>query len=192
ILVDGIPATMPDGQGQAATAQLPSASQVEVLRGPLAQQYGNSAGGVLQVTTRDPREGGGASASVAAGSYGQRMAEASFDAGDRTLGGLVDISRFETDGWRDHGAARRTHLNAKVVARPSGDTRVMVLMNLFDQPLSQDPLGLTREQWRADPRQAPAGAYSFDTRKTVRQNQLGLVVEHALSATDSVRARLYG
>ncbi|AVS90752.1 ligand-gated channel protein [Paracidovorax avenae] len=192
ILVDGIPATMPDGQGQAATAQLPSASQVEVLRGPLAQQYGNAAGGVLQVTTRDPREGGGASASVAAGSYGQRMAEASFDAGDRTLGGLVDISRFETDGWRDHGAARRTHLNAKVVARPSSDTRVTVLVNLFDQPLAQDPLGLTSEQWRADPRQAPAVAYSFDTRKTVRQNQLGLVVEHALSATDSVRARLYG
>ncbi|WP_019701551.1 TonB-dependent receptor domain-containing protein [Paracidovorax oryzae] len=192
ILVDGIPATMPDGQGQAATAQLPSASQVEVLRGPLAQQYGNAAGGVLQVTTRDPREGGGASASVAAGSYGQRMAEASFDAGDRTLGGLVDISRFETDGWRDHGAARRTHLNAKVVARPSSDTRVTVLVNLFDQPLAQDPLGLTREQWRADPRQAHAVAYSFDTRKTVRQNQLGLVVEHALSATDSVRARLYG
>ncbi len=192
ILVDGIPATMPDGQGQAATAQLPSASQVEVLRGPLAQQYGNAAGGVLQVITRDPRKGGGASASVAAGSYGQRMAEASFDAGDRTLGGLVDISRFETDGWRDHGAARRTHLNAKVVARPSSDTRVTVLVNLFDQPLAQDPLGLTREQWRADPRQAPAVAYSFDTRKTVRQNQLGLVVEHALSATDSVRARLYG
>ncbi|AVT02975.1 TonB-dependent receptor family protein [Paracidovorax avenae] len=192
ILVDGIPATMPDGQGQAATAQLPSASQVEVLRGPLAQQYGNAAGGVLQVSTRDPREGGGASASVAAGSYGQRMAEASFDAGDRALGGLVDISRFETDGWRDHGAARRTHLNAKVVARPSGDTRVTVLVNLFDQPLAQDPLGLTRGQWLADPRQAPAVAYSFDTRKTVRQNQLGLVVEHALSATDSVRARLYG
>ncbi|SFE26613.1 TonB-dependent receptor family protein [Paracidovorax konjaci] len=192
ILVDGIPATMPDGQGQAATAQLASASQVEVLRGPLAQQYGNSAGGVLQVTTREPRPGGGASASVAAGSFGQRLAEASLDFGDRTLGGLVDISRFETDGWRDHSAAERTHLNAKVVARPDADTRVTALLNLFDQPLAQDPLGLTRAQWNADPRQAPAVANSFDTRKSVRQNQLGLVVERALGAQDSVRARLYG
>ncbi|CAM3560967.1 TonB-dependent receptor family protein [Paracidovorax anthurii] len=192
ILVDGIPATMPDGQGQAATAQLPSAAQVEVLRGPLAQQYGNAAGGVLQVTTREPREGGGAGASVAAGSFGQRLAEASLDFGDRTLGGLVDVSRFETDGWRDHSAARRTHLNAKLVARPDGGTRVTVLLNLFDQPLAQDPLGLTRAQWNADPRQAPAVAGSFDTRKSVRQNQLGLVLERDLGPDDSLRARLYG
>lgn len=192
ILVDGIPATMPDGQGQAATAQLPSAARVDILRGPLAQQYGNAAGGALQVTTRDPREGGGASASVAAGSFGQRLAEASLDFGDKTLGGLVDVSRFETDGWRDHSAARRTHLNAKLVARPTSDTRVTVLANLFDQPLAQDPLGLTRAQWRADPRQAPSVADAFDTRKTVRQNQLGVVVEHAVTARDSVRARVYG
>ncbi|MBF0825969.1 ligand-gated channel protein, partial [Enterococcus faecalis] len=135
-----------------------------------------------QVTTREPREGGGASASVAAGSFGQRLAEASLDFGDRTLGGLVDVSRFETDGWRDHSAARRTHLNAKLVARPASDTRVTVLVNLFDQPLAQDPLGLTRAQWRADPRQAPSVADAFDTRKTVRQNQLGVVVEHAVTA----------
>ena len=91
ILVDGIPATAPDGQGQASTAQLASAARVDVLRGPLAQLYGNSAGGVVQVFTREPKPGGGASASVAAGAYGLRTAGASFDFGDRTLGGLLDI-----------------------------------------------------------------------------------------------------
>ncbi len=192
ILVDGIPATMPDGQGQAATAQLQSAAHIDVLRGPLAQLYGNSAGGVIQVSTREPRPGGGAQASVAAGSYGQRLADASVDFGDRTLGGLVDVSRFETDGWRDHSAARRTHLNGKLVARPSGDTTITTLVNLYDQPLSQDPLGLTLAQWQANPRQAPAPAYSFDTRKSISQNQLGVVLEHRLSDQDSVRARAYG
>ena len=192
ILVDGIPATMPDGQGQAATAQLQSAAHIDVLRGPLAQLYGNSAGGVLQVTTRDPRPGGGAQASVAAGSYGQRLADASVDFGDRTLGGLVDVSRFETDGWRDHGAARRTHLNGKLVARPDADTTITTLVNLYDQPLSQDPLGLTRAQWQANPRQAPAEAYAFDTRKSISQNQLGVVLERRLGEHDSLRARAYG
>lgn len=192
ILVDGIPATMPDGQGQAATAQLQSASQVEVLRGPLAQLYGNAAGGVLQVTTREPREGGGAAASVAAGSFGQRLVDASLDFGDRTLGGLVDVSHFETDGWRDHSAARRTHLNGKLVARPDADTKVTALLNLYDQPLAQDPLGLTRAQFNANPRQAPSVAADFDTRKSVAQNQLGVVLERQLGAADSVRVRAYG
>ena len=40
LFVDGIPATMPDGQGQASTFDLANASRIEVLRGPFAQMYG--------------------------------------------------------------------------------------------------------------------------------------------------------
>src|SRR5574341_1356195 len=36
LITDGIPATMPDGQGQSATFDLGSASRVEVLRGPFS------------------------------------------------------------------------------------------------------------------------------------------------------------
>ena len=192
ILVDGIPATMPDGQGQAATAHLSSAAQIDVLRGPLAQLYGNAAGGVVQVTTRDPRPGGAAQAGVAVGSFGQRVVDASVEGGSEQLGALLDLSHFETEGWRAHSAARRTHLNGKVVARPDADTRIIALLNLYDQPLAQDPLGLTRAQADSDPRQAPAVATAFDTRKSVAQNQLGLHIEHRLSATDSVSLRAYG
>ena len=192
ILVDGIPATMPDGQGQAATAQLQSAAQVEVLRGPLAQLYGNAAGGVVQVTTRDPRPGGAAQAGAALGAFGQRLVDASLDFGDQHLGGLVDLSHFETDGWRAHSAARRTHFNGKLVARPDGSTRITALLNLYDQPLAQDPLGLTLAQFQADPRQAAAVAIDFDTRKSVAQNQLGVVLERQLNAADSVQLRAYG
>lgn len=192
ILVDGIPASMPDGQGQAATAHLQTASQVDVLRGPLAQLYGNAAGGVVQVTTRNPRPGGGAQVGLGLGSFGQRLAEASFDFGDQQLGGLLGVSHFETDGWRDHSAARRTHLNAKVVAQPGSRTRVTGLLNLYDQPLALDPLGLTRAQFAANPRQAIAATSVFGTRKSVGQNQLGLVVDHQLSDTDALQLRAYG
>ena len=192
LLVDGIPATMPDGQGQAATAQLASAAQVDVLRGPMAQLYGNAAGGVIQVTTRDPKPGGGAGASVALGSFGQRQLGASFDWGDRTLGGLVDVSHFSTDGWRAHSAARRTHLNSKWVARPGADTKITALVNLYDQPRAQDPLGLTRAQWLADPRQSTGQSQAFNTRKSVSQYQLGLVLEQRLGASDDLRLRAYG
>jgi hypothetical protein len=53
LITDGIPATIPDGQGQASTVSLTSAERIEVLTGPLAQLYGNSAGGVIQTTTRE-------------------------------------------------------------------------------------------------------------------------------------------
>lgn len=195
ILVDGIPATMPDGQGQAATAHLSTASQVDVLRGPLAQLYGNAAGGVVQVTTRDPQPGGAAQAGIAVGSFGQRLVDASLDFGDRQQGGisgLIGISHFETHGWRSHSAARRTHVNAKLLAQRDSRTRITALINLYDQPQALDPLGLTQAQWAADPRQATAQAAAFNTRKSIGQNQLGLVVDRQLSDTDSLQLRAYG
>ena len=52
VIVDGVPATMPDGQAQASNVSLASAQRIEVLRGPLALLYGNAAGGVVQVFTQ--------------------------------------------------------------------------------------------------------------------------------------------
>ena len=51
LTADGIPATMPDGQGQTATFDLGSADRIEVLRGPFSTLYGNASGGVIQVFT---------------------------------------------------------------------------------------------------------------------------------------------
>jgi len=49
--VDGIPATMPDGQGQTSNIDLNSVESVEILRGPFSALYGNASGGVINVKT---------------------------------------------------------------------------------------------------------------------------------------------
>ena len=195
ILVDGIPATMPDGQGQAATANLTSVKRIELLRGPLAQLYGNAAGGVLQLFTKDPPVTSGKpeyGLSAGFGSNKQRHFDGGIGGGSDTLSGLLDVSRYSTDGFRDHSAARRVQLNTKVVAKPSSDTTITGIVNLFDQPLAQDPLGLTHAQFEQNPRQVILAANTFNTRKTIEQQQAGVVVDHRLSATDTLNARLYG
>ncbi|WP_241672990.1 TonB-dependent receptor family protein [Lacisediminimonas profundi] len=191
ILVDGIPATMPDGQGQAATASLNSASRIEVLRGPLAQLYGNAAGGVVQIFTRDPAAPPSFTANAGAGSHGQRQVGASLSGGSKELAGLIDVTHFSTDGYRDHSAAQRTQANVKVVARPTEATSITGIYNWFHQPMTQDPLGLTRAQYLANPRQVFAGANTFDTRKSIEQQQGGVVLEHRLTAIDTLHARAY-
>jgi len=194
ILIDGIPATMPDGQGQVSSISLTSAKRIELLRGPLAQLYGNAAGGVLQVFTQEPpvsptpRFGVGAGA----GSDGQRQIDLSVGGGNETLSGLLDVSRFRTDGYRDHSAAERNQVNAKVVARPSSATTITGVFNSLDQPLSQDPLGLTHAAFLSNPRQVIPAAIQFDTRKTIDQKQAGIVIQHDLSASDRINARIYG
>ncbi|WP_198526490.1 Plug domain-containing protein, partial [Xanthomonas sp. SHU 166] len=53
LLLDGIPATMPDGQGQLSNFNLFGSERVEVLRGPFSALYGNSSGGVVQLWSAD-------------------------------------------------------------------------------------------------------------------------------------------
>ncbi|MEX9250820.1 TonB-dependent receptor plug domain-containing protein, partial [Salmonella enterica] len=56
LYVDGIPATMPDGQGQISNIDINSIQDVEVLRGPFSALYGNASGGVINVTTETGKQ----------------------------------------------------------------------------------------------------------------------------------------
>lgn len=192
LIVDGIPATMPDGQGQASNVSLASAGRIEVLRGPMAQLYGNSAGGVVQVFTGPDAEQPTLTLSGAAGPYEQRKVGLKYSTTTADGDGItVDASRYDTDGYREHSAARRGQFNARWQRELSRDTHVSVVLNALDQPDTQDPLGLTRAQWESDPRSVASAATDYDTRKTVRQNQIGTVVEHRFSEATLFTGRLY-
>jgi len=191
LIADGIPATMPDGQGQAATFDLATADRIEVLRGPFASLYGNSSGGVVQVFTADGPPEPTLGVSAFAGSYGTRKAGLQFGGQQGEVNYIAGISRFRTDGYRDHSAATRDQFNAKLAA-PAAGGRLTLVANGLDQPGTQDPLGLSRAQFEADPRQVDPSAILFDTRKSVRQAQLGAIHDLALTGEDTVQARLYG
>ena len=190
LIADGIPATMPDGQGQAATFDLATADRIEVLRGPFATLYGNSSGGVVQVFTADGVAPGAIDAGLFAGSYGMRkgMLRAGGEAGG--LNYTAEASRFDIDGYRDHSAATRDQWNGKLRVA-LGPGRLTFVANGLRQPDTEDPLGLTRAQFEQDPRQADASAYLFDTRKSIRQSQGGLVWDAQLSTCDTFQARAY-
>ncbi len=190
LYVDGIPATLPDGQGQITNVDLGSADRIEILRGPFSALYGNSSGGVIQVFTE---EGSGAptlGANVAAGSYGAVRFGAKASGAVGGFGYVVSGSMFRTDGYRDHSAAERNIGNAKLTWHDDAN-RWTLLVNSVALPKAQDPLGLTRAQFDADPRSVDPVATTFDTRKTVDQTQLGLVYERKIDAVHSLRALVY-
>ena len=191
LIVDGIPATMPDGQAQASNVSLASAERIEVLRGPLALLYGNAAGGVVQVFTQAGASEPTLALSGSDAPYGAHRVGAGFAATSGEHRYAIDASRFETDGYRDHSSARRDQLNAKWSWQLAPATRLDTVVNVLDQPNALDPLGLTRAQWDANPRQAPAIAFTQDAMKSVRQKQAGWVLDHALGADTTLTARAY-
>jgi iron complex outermembrane recepter protein len=192
LIADGIPASQPDGQGQVSHFDLGSAERIEVLRGPFAPMYGNAAGGVINIVTESGRREPGIGFDVSAGSFGTWRAAARAGGVSGNTDGIVDVSRFETDGYREHSAARRDLANAKVGVDMGGGTGLTVVANYLDLPEAQDPGGLTRAQMQANPRQVVAAVLLFDSRKTVRQNQGGATLTHRFGANTVVASAYVG
>ena len=191
LITDGIPATIPDGQGQASTVSLTSASRIEVLTGPLAQLYGNSSGGVIQTFTREAGATPEASTQIFAGSYG--LTRTSFQASGRSgsVGIVADYSNFGIEGYRVNSAAQRKQLNTVMTWDVKEDTKARFILNSFDMPYAQDPLGLTLAEFNRDAALAGSGAETTRTRKAVAQNQFGTVLDHRVDKDLSLMARFY-
>jgi iron complex outermembrane receptor protein len=192
LVQDGIPLTMPDGQGQTALFDLDAARRVEVLRGPFAALYGNSSGGVVNVFTDDGPRTPTVEASGWAGSFDSWRAAVRAGGAFGDWRTRVDASRFMTDGYREHSAAARDQANMRLRRETDDGGTLTFVANGLDQPKAQDPLGLTQAQLAADRRQAGTNAVAFDTRKSVRHSQGGLAYERPLSANDTLRVRGYG
>ncbi|WP_220979461.1 TonB-dependent receptor, partial [Klebsiella pneumoniae] len=195
IYVDGIPATMPDGQGQTSNIDIGSVDTIEVLRGPFSALYGNSSGGVINVTSQTGTQPPTVEASSYYGSFGtwHYGMKATGTVGDGSHAGDVDYTvstnRFTTHGYRDHSGARKNLANARLGVRINDVSKLTLLLNSVDIK-ANDAGGLTADEWRDNPRQSPRGD-QYNTRKNTRQTQAGLRYERQLSAQDDLSVMMY-
>lgn len=187
IYVDGIPLTMPDGQGQPGVVDLAAIKSIEVMRGPFSALYGNSSGGVIQMFTKDAPKTAEVGSSVMFGSYGtkRQILEAAGTA--EKIEYMLNVSNFETEGYRDHNSGKKQQATAKFKINISDDTKVTALVNWFEQD-AQDPLGLDR-----------ASAFNSSTRDKVTpaallantsvkrdHTQVGFNLEHAFNENNKI------
>ncbi|MEJ6023425.1 TonB-dependent receptor [Ramlibacter sp. PS4R-6] len=186
LYVDGIPATMPDGQGQLSHIDPSSVGQLDVLRGPFSVLYGNSSGGVVQVTTQPGQGEPRATATYVGGSFGLSRPGLRVSGASGDIGYVFSASHMSLDGWRAHSAVTRDVGNARLDWKPAEGRSWTFVANAVDVK-ADDPLGLTRAQFEAAPRGVDPSALAFDTRKTVRQQQAGGTHEAKLGAADAVR-----
>ena len=177
LVADGIPASMPDGQGQAATFNLDRAERIEVLRGPLAVVYGNHAGGVIQLFTPDGKGRPSIEGGLVAGSNNTWKADVSAQGEVAGLGYVIDTSHFATDGYRDHSKADRDQSMVKLTYKPTEDGKLTLIANTFKQN-AEDPQGQSWAGYQANPRSVAQPAIDYNTRKSIDHTQGGLTYEH--------------
>src|SRR5450631_2177931 len=191
LYADGIPGTMPDGQGQFSQFDLGSAGRMEVLRGPFSALYGNSSGGVIALFTEDAKPGHLQDGTAEYGSFNTQRYAMKTEGDDGVVNYVVDAAHFQTDGYRFHSDAERDNFNSKLRFATGDSSKLTFIANVVETPFVQDPLGLTRAQLAANPRQAGVGAIAFNTRKSLEQEQIGAVYEVKMSANNDLSSTFY-
>ncbi|WP_331351356.1 TonB-dependent receptor family protein [Cellvibrio sp. UBA7671] len=180
--VDGIPMSTPDGQGQLASVMLDNVASAQVLRGPVAALYGNGAGGVIGLQTEVP-EASRISAGLIAGDLGLTRQTLSGEWRSENLALRAQFANTDIDGERPHSSAERHQAGVQLFYTTENNLDVIVKHDYSNDPLLQDPLGLTPEQWRNDPWQLNPAAEMYDTRKTIEHQQTSISLRDNNGAT---------
>ena len=189
LLIDGIPQTLPDGQGQSSQFALTSAERIEVLKGPMSLLYGNAAGGVVQVFTRSAGDRPEFLAAGYMGSDGLYRSSVQYSERRGQYGLVADISALESNGFRDYSEASRRQFNGKLDI--AGDrSKTTIVANILRNE-SQEPGSLTRAEFQTNPFQAVAANVTNRYGKTFEQGSIGVVNETTLNSQQSVGYRAY-
>jgi iron complex outermembrane receptor protein len=175
LLVDGIPATLPDGQGQVDGIDLGSAGRIEVVRGPAASLYGSAAGGVIHVVSEEGPETPFVDGRVLVGSHGLQRYQAKAGGQAGAFGYLASLSREELDGYRNHSAMENLLFNSKLRYAFDERSDLTAVVNALDIPVADDPGALTAEEVAENRRRASPENLRFDAGESIAQASLGLV-----------------
>ncbi len=193
LYVDGIPATMPDGQGQTSNIDLSSLDHVEVLTGPFSSLYGNSSGGTILTSTKEGQGKDSIELSYSGGSHDKSRAGLVLQGGAKGANEpsyIISSSYFDTDGYREHSGAEKVLNNAKLSWNLDDGSKINWVTN-YVKIHADDPQGLTRDQWNANPKQQVPFLKQFNVRKDIEQTQMGVTWSKPINDKNELYAMAY-
>ncbi|MDX8162953.1 TonB-dependent receptor [Acinetobacter pittii] len=193
LYVDGIPATMPDGQGQTSNIDLSSLDHVEVLTGPFSSLYGNSSGGTILTSTKEGQGKDSIELSYSGGSHDKSRAGLVLQGGAKGANEpsyVISSSYFDTDGYREHSGAEKVLNNAKLSWDLDDGSKINWITN-YVKIHADDPQGLTHDQWNANPKQQVPFLKQFNVRKDIEQTQTGVTWSKPINDKNELYAMAY-
>ncbi|EXG61823.1 tonB dependent receptor family protein [Acinetobacter baumannii 24812_4] len=193
LYVDGIPATMPDGQGQTSNIDLSSLDHVEVLTGPFSSLYGNSSGGTILTSTKEGQGKDSIELSYSGGSHDKSRAGLVLQGGAKGANEpsyIISSSYFDTDGYREHSGAEKVLNNAKLSWNLDDGRKINWVTN-YEKTHADDPQGLTHDQWNANPKQQVPFLKQFNVRKDIEQTQTGVTWSKPINDKNELYAMAY-
>jgi iron complex outermembrane receptor protein len=197
ILIDGIPQTLPDGQGQLTNLELGEVNRIEVLRGSASALFGNASGGVISIWTQPPAiESVRGDARFVGGSFGDGRTWNKWQSTSamRVGGGSAQltVSRLDYEGERDHSAADQRVLNARVRLPIADGWSLTLITDVGDNPRADNPGSLTLAELEANRDTVPALNTNRNAGKDVTQIQSGATVQRTMANGGEATVTVFG
>ena len=181
LIVDGIPETTPDGQSQLDNLPLGLVSSVEILRGPNANLYGNSSGGVISINTLTDSSEKYYRNSGIFGAYQYQSLQKTriLDWNSSSL--IIHYDKRRSNGYRDQSGYKSNILNLKYINDLDNNNKIVWQINYTDSPYAYDSGGLKLSEVENDRRQARKNNIDYDTFEKVKHLKTGVSWNHKRS-----------
>ncbi|MDA9276229.1 TonB-dependent receptor [Flavobacteriaceae bacterium] len=178
LIVDGIPETTPDGQSQLDNLPLGLVSSVEILRGPNANLYGNSSGGVISINTlsKSSEKYYGYSGIFGAYQYQSLQRTRILDWNSSSL--IIHYDKRRSNGYRDQSGYKSNILNLKYINDLDNKNKIVWQINYTESPYAYDAGGLKLSEVENNRRQARKNNIDYDTYEKVKHLKTGVSWNH--------------
>jgi iron complex outermembrane receptor protein len=199
ILVDGIPQTLPDGQGQLTNLELGEVDRIEVLRGSASALFGNASGGVISISTRPPpikrisqeaRFVGGSFGEPSGRTWNKWRSTTAARIGDGIA--QLTVARLDYEGERDHSAADQRVLNARLWLPIADSWSLMLVTEVGDHPRADNPGSLTLAELQTNRDTVPALNSNRNAGKDVTQFQSGATLRRTMANGGEAAVTVFG
>src|SRR5256712_12850964 len=199
VLVDGIPQTLPDGQGQLTNRELGAADRIESLRGSASALFGNASGGVISIWTdptapqsirQDLRVLFGTFDRDLNRTWSKWQSSTSLRVGSGSA--LVTLSRLDYTGERQHSDADFRNLNTRWHFPLADGWSLAATADFSWDPRAHNPGGLTAGRVARTPGDAAPLNLSRNAGKDVTQGQTGVTVRRELPGGGEASLTVFG
>lgn len=191
ILVDGIPESTPDGQSQVDNIDMGFIEKIEIIKGLISSQYGNSSGGVISLTSNKIDDISFLETRYLIGSYGLNQFQIKTSKKFNKSNYLFSFSRNQGNGFREHSKFLSNIFNAKINWFISKKLKFLFLYNYSNSPIAQDPGALSIENINLNWKGARDKNLLFNSGEKVNQSKIGFLVEQKFNKTQIYKFKTY-
>lgn len=178
IMVDGVPETTPDGQGQTDNLDLGIVDRIEIIRGPSSGLFGNASGGVISIATQDKVSIPFFEAGATFGDFKMQQYQVKAGLKSGRTHYIFHGSDTQTDGFRENSGMKSTTVNAQALHEFAKNSSLKFILNYTESPQADDPGGINADQVIQNRRSARDRNLSFQAGEEIDQFKIAAILKH--------------